>query len=200
MQPKMRLVAWARASGGMEIAEVTLLPDRLLATGVIIATEPHTFRLDYALRTETGFVTASMRVTVTGEGWHRTLDLRRLAEGWSAEVKEDGDSPLEPWSGDMKALADAVHCDLGLSPLTNTLPFLREGIRDGAGPVEVTAAWISVPDLSLQPDRQRYTFAGTDNESTIVRYEAVDGSFEADIRVDADGLVIDYPGIARRVG
>ena len=33
----------------------------------------------------------------------------------------------------------------------------------------------------------------------MIRYEAVDGSFTADIRADGDGIVIDYPGIARRL-
>ena len=31
------------------------------------------------------------------------------------------------------------------------------------------------------------------------RYEAVDGSFAADITVDADGLVVDYPSLFVRV-
>ena len=37
------------------------------------------------------------------------------------------------------------------------------------------------------------------HDQRVIRYEAVDGSFTADIRVDRDGIVIDYPGIARRL-
>jgi hypothetical protein len=33
----------------------------------------------------------------------------------------------------------------------------------------------------------------------VIRYEALEGSFKADIRVDRDGFVIDYPGIAPRL-
>jgi hypothetical protein len=33
----------------------------------------------------------------------------------------------------------------------------------------------------------------------VIRYEASDGSFAADVTLDRDGLVIDYPGIARRL-
>ena len=33
----------------------------------------------------------------------------------------------------------------------------------------------------------------------VVRFEAVDGSFAADITLDNDGVVTDYPGIARRL-
>jgi hypothetical protein len=57
-----------------------------------------------------------------------------------------------------------------------------------------------VPDLGVQPDGQRYTFVGADQERHIVRFEALDGTFASDITFDADGLVLDYPGIARRIG
>jgi len=33
----------------------------------------------------------------------------------------------------------------------------------------------------------------------VLRYEAIDGTFAANITVDRDGLVVDYPGIARRL-
>jgi hypothetical protein len=33
----------------------------------------------------------------------------------------------------------------------------------------------------------------------VIHFELADGSFEEDIVVDADGLVVDYPGIAWRV-
>ena len=61
--------------------------------------------------------------------------------------------------------------------------------------MDLIAAWVSVPDLRVQPDGQRYTAAGANR----IRYDALDGSFSAMITVDEDGLVIDYPGIARRV-
>jgi hypothetical protein len=52
-----------------------------------------------------------------------------------------------------------------------------------------------VPDLRVQPDAQRYTNVG----QNLIRYDALDGSFSATITVDDDGLVTDYPGIARRL-
>jgi uncharacterized protein len=47
----------------------------------------------------------------------------------------------------------------------------------------------------VAPDGQRYTHLS----ERLIRYEALDGSFAADIAVDQDGIVVDYPGIARRV-
>jgi uncharacterized protein len=60
-------------------------------------------------------------------------------------------------------------------------------------------AWVSVPDLSVRADGQRYAFVSADQYQRVIRYEATDGTFAANITVDPDGLVIDYPGIARRL-
>jgi hypothetical protein len=58
---------------------------------------------------------------------------------------------------------------------------------------------VSVPDLGVRPDGQRYSFLRSGLDDHVIRYEATDGTFAADITVDRDGLVVDYPGIARRV-
>ena len=97
-------------------------------------------------------------------------------------------------------LGDALDCDLGLSPVTNLLPLVRLGILSGnRGAVEITTAWVSVPDLAVRADGQRYSLVGSDADQHVVRYEATDGAFAADITVDRDGLVLDYPGIGRRL-
>ena len=90
--------------------------------------------------------------------------------------------------------------ELELSPVTNAMPILRHGLLDGGGPVELTTAWIAVPALSVRADAQRYRHVGSDAGRHIVRFEAVDGTFAADIVLDADALVIEYPAIARRLG
>jgi hypothetical protein len=60
-------------------------------------------------------------------------------------------------------------------------------------------AWVSVPDVSVRADGQRYLPIRTASGVHAVRYEAIDGTFTADITLDSDGIVIDYPGIARRL-
>jgi hypothetical protein len=60
--------------------------------------------------------------------------------------------------------------------------------------------WISVPDLGLNPSPQRYTHVETRSSSErVVRFEAVGDDFAAEGVFDADGFVVDYPGIARRI-
>jgi uncharacterized protein len=195
----MRSVAWVKDDPpGMEFAEVTRLPDRLKATGVAIGSTPVPYRLDYSLDTGAGFVTTQIELTARAEGWERRLDLRRQDDGWSADVFQAGEPPGGAWESDMAPLAEALDCDLQYSPLTNTMPVLRHGLLEG-GTAEFTMAWISVPDLRIHADGQRYTFVRREGEESIVRFEALDGSFTANMRFDAEGLVVDYPGIARRL-
>lgn len=196
-----RAVAWVKDDPfGVEFAQIAIAGEYLTAAGVAIGTAPLPYRLDYELETEPGFVTARLRVTSSGEGWRRKLDLRRDENGvWSADAEEEGDVDLAPAGGDTTRFADALDCDLGLSPLTNMMPILRHGLLESGGTVELTMAWVAVPALAVQADRQRYRHLSSAADYHIVRYEAVDGSFAADITVDANAVVIDYPGIARQL-
>jgi hypothetical protein len=196
-----RAVAWVKDDPfGVEYAEIDIGPDHLRAEGVAVGSAPVPYRLDYELETATDFVTSRLRVTSRGEGWRRALDLRRDADGvWSIATDEDGELDLPHAGGDTARLIGALDCDLGLSPVTNMMPILRHGFLSGGDPIEFTMAWVAVPALAVQADGQRYVHVRSAVEHHVVRYEAADGSFAAEITVDADAAVIDYPGIARRL-
>ena len=201
MDARRRAVAWVKDDPfGVEFAEIALARQHLSADGVAIGAGPIPYRLDYILETAPGFVTSRLRVSSRGEGWRRTLDLRRSAAGvWSVIANEEGDLDLPSAGGDPLTLTGSLDCDLGLSPVTNLMPVLRHDLLSGGGPVELTTAWVSVPDLSVRLDRQRYAFLRAGSDHRVIRYEATDGTFAADITLDTDGIVIDYPGIARRL-
>jgi hypothetical protein len=81
------------------------------------------------------------------------------------------------------------------------MPILRAGLLDGQAAVEIAVAWVSVPDLGVRLARQRYApVRELADGLAVVRFETADGSFAADLTVDRDGLVVDYPGLARRIG
>ncbi len=192
---------WAKEEPfGTELAVVSLGHDTLSATGVAIGTAPLPYRLDYHLTTSADYVTARLLVRAAGEGWHRTLELQRAASGaWSCTTEAEGAPDLPVPGGDLAALAGALDCDLGLSALTNSMPVLRHRLHAGGGPVDFLMAWVSVPDLAVHPSRQRYTFVRREPAARIVRYESLDGTFAAEVSFDDDGVVLDYPGIARRM-
>jgi uncharacterized protein len=62
-----------------------------------------------------------------------------------------------------------------------------------------TMAWVAVPALTVTPDGQRYRHLRSGADHHRIRYEAIDGSFAANITVDSDAVVLDYPAIARRL-
>lgn len=198
---KKRAVAWVKDDPfGVEFAEIDLARNDLSARGVAIAGGPVSYRLDYTLQTAADFVTSRLQVVSRGEGWRRAIELLRDGQGiWTLRTEEEGSVDLPAPGGDPAGFADALDCDLGLSPVTNLMPVLRHGLLSGGDAFQLTAAWVSVPDLGVQADGQRYDFVSADHDQRVIRYEAVDGSFTADIKVDRDGIVIDYPGIARRL-
>jgi uncharacterized protein len=84
--------------------------------------------------------------------------------------------------------------DLAHSPVFNSLPVLRDGLHRGGEPHDYVMRWVDVPSLEVSRSEQRYEPLG----DGIVRFRS--GSFSADVAFDADGFVMEYPGLARRVG
>jgi hypothetical protein len=196
-----RSIAWVKPDPlGAEFADVDLQRGRLTAVGVAIGFAPFGYRLDYKLETLGGYATSGLLVTARGEGWRRQLDLRRLRSGrWTVRTAARGNVDLPPPGGDMDAVKGALDCDLAWSPLTNSMPVLRHGLRDTGGPLEFLMAWVSVPDLHVYPSRQRYTFVSRSGDVSTVRYESSSRDFVADLSFDGDGLCRLYPGIGRSV-
>lgn len=96
-------------------------------------------------------------------------------------------------------LRGCIDVDMMFTPLTNTLPIRRLALAPGASR-EITVVYISAPDLSVRPFRQRYTRLDDASEGhQRYRYESLESGFTAVLPVDDDGLVIEYPGIWRRV-
>jgi hypothetical protein len=181
-----------------ETAHVRLEGDRLAASGVQLGVDPVPYRLDYLVETGPGWVTRLLEVSVVGSGWRRSARLEHTDAGrWTYRSGGTGDVDLPEPTCEEGALEAALDCDLGLSPLTNTMPILRSGLHRGAGSADLTMAWMSVPDLAVVASSQRYEHLRVTDGGAVVRFSS--GSFTADLTIDADGFVVDYPELARRV-
>jgi hypothetical protein len=189
-------------------AEHVLVDPRngLYARGTAVAVDPVPYTCRYELRTDSGWATAHVDVTAEGAGWVRSVRLELAAGRWRATTAEQGnlDAVLSaaghagaglPGTEDPDLLYGAFDVDLGGSPLTNTLPIRRLGLlkADPGVAHRISAAWVLLPSLEVVQADQIYTALGDHR----VRFATE--TFSADLTVDDDGFVIDYPGLARRV-
>jgi hypothetical protein len=201
---RARGVAWAKTDPpGAEFAAIQLESRRLRASGVAIGSYPEPYRLSFELQTREEYITDRAVVETQGAGWTRHLEIQRSRMGvWSVLSQSAGKLEMPEPGGDPTDLGDALDLDLGLSPVFNTMPVLRHNLHN-EGAEGFLMVWISVPDLSIHASQQRYAFLERrPDERRLVRFEAVgDGEdFVADVQFDSDGLVVDYPGIASRIG
>jgi uncharacterized protein len=187
-----------------EVVAIRLDPDGLEARGTQIGVGPLPYRLDYRLQAPQRFVTRLLEIEVAGEGWGRRLELSHDGQGsWECNPEESGDpEPALPAAGGETAgLAEALDCDLGLSPLTNFMPIRRHHLHEAAGEAAFLMAWVSVPDLGLHASAQRYEHLRMEPRGAVVRFtdEGMFKGFSSELELDPDGLIRTYPDLAGRV-
>jgi hypothetical protein len=194
------LLSWAGVDdpSRWDLASVELDDTSMRAIGSACA---RNFSSSWYLDVGPGWVTRTLRVTTRGFGWSRSLDLERSNRGeWTAVTNARGKTDLpSPGLADPGSLTDAIDCDLGLCPVTNTMPIRRLGLL--THDVEATPlvmAWVEMPSLRVVRSDQVYASGPADDRHNI-RYTSFSRDFSASLTVDADGLVLDYPSLARRV-
>lgn len=153
-------------------------------SSTVICLEEGGFRLDHRWQLD-----PQWRVQlVTVERWnsqdHGVLHLERAGVGWhvNGEPRADLDGAEEP--------------DLSVTLFCNTPPIRRTPQKAGES-ITLDVAFIDGPALTVARSRQRYVRQGARN----VRYVdlGLSSGFEADLAVDADGLVMSYEHLFQRV-
>ena len=130
------------------------------------------YLVEYAVRADTEWRTRSVEVRCN----ESFLDLSADgAGGWSAGGAEG-----------------CIDIDLGFTPSTNTLPIRRAGLALGEA-LDLDAAWVRFPELTLERLSQRYERLAED------RYVYSSDGFRAELVVDSHGLVVDYEGFWRSI-
>ena len=154
-----------------------------LAGTVILADEGSPLRLKYGVACAPDWTTRGVHVVLTQGAVTRHLKL-----------VVDDDRRWWRGSEEITAVAGCLDVDLSFSPATNLLPLRRLGLAAGESR-DLTAAWVRFPGLDLEPLAQRYTRL----DGHRLRYENRDGSFTADLELDAVGLVVNYPPLWEQV-
>lgn len=175
---------WNDAHAGTGL-EHLLLADRR-ADGMVLAIDAQRgpLRLAYQLRWGTDWRLQTAALAVATADGQRTLKLRT-----------DGHGAWRDANGPLPALDGCIDIDIWPTPFTNSFPIRRQPLAVGERRA-FTMAWVDGPALTVQPQRQAYTRLA----ERLYRFESLDGSgFAAELPVDDDGVVLDYPGLFRRV-
>lgn len=202
MESKTRVAQWLGIDNPerLEAATIQLNEDSMHCLGISRAAE---YTASWELKVGAGWLTQELHVEVTGFGWSRRLELRRSEDGtWFCRAEHEGEVDLPaPGIADPSILNGALDCDLGLCPVTNTMPIRHlELLTKQTEETVFTMAWVGMPSLEVIPSKQIYSsVANPDGGQNTVHYQSITRDFASNLSVDDDGLVIDYPTLARRI-
>jgi uncharacterized protein len=167
--------------------------EAISADGAIIAiVDGQVFRASYQIACDAAWRVREARIMVSHPA---TIVLDHHADGKGHWSNTSG----EP----LPALDGCIDVDFAATPFTNTLPIRRLDLQPGES-AEVAVVYVDAPSLEVTPVRQRYTCLASGADGARYRFEALpyaalpDG-FSAELSVDADGLVREYPPLFRRV-
>ena len=198
------MLAWAGMDGlRLEAARVVLGGRSMRASGSLVSArqegaEPYS--ASYSLATDENGVVQRLTVrTIRAQG-EQYVSLTRSEEGiWLVDRVDHG-------GGTMRThLGGAVDVDLAFCVLFNALPVRRLGLHRAAQQDltqqdltqydDLPMAFVSLPGLEVSCVRQTYRTVAVGDTTAV---NIASDLFEAELTVDADGLVLEYPGLARR--
>jgi len=166
---------------GTEQFRFRVLPDGYEGRGEIAATlDGAPLNASYLVETDSDWITRRVRVVVTGGN-----SLEILSDGRGHWRRADGTALPE--------LDGCIDPDLSITAFTNTVAIRRLGCRVGEA-ADIKVAYILAPELSLRAAPQRYTHLA----DRMWRFHGLDIDFTADITVDEEGFVIEYPLLVTR--
>ena len=183
----IRDVMWtAWDSPGLGHLRLSVRESGVVADGMILGVqEGRPFRLAYEVRCDANWRVRAARVGVPGEP-------RKV------ELLSDGEGNWATYDGRAVAyLEGCEYVDISETPFTNTLPIRRLGLAPGES-ADISVAYFDGIVLQPWPEPQRYTCLKKNAQGGLYRFLSLDGGFTADLPVDADGLVVDYPRLFKR--
>jgi len=182
--------AWQHEGGraGFESMFAMRTRDGYRLVGATAAVEGgHVSSVQYDIVVDEAWCTTSARITGWSENGPRAVLLE--ADG-SGGWRVDGHAAPQ--------LDGCLDIDLEASACTNTLPVHRIGLAVGQG-AEAPAAFVRALDMSVARLEQRYERVTSSRGAEEYDYSAPGFDFRARLVYDEAGLILQYPGIARRV-
>lgn len=179
------LPTWNSASEGVGLEHLLLTHDTADSVVLAIDEDSEPFRLVYRLQWSDDWQLRSADFTLAKGGANLSLNLRTDGKGnW-----QDGEGRS------LTELEGCMDIDIWPTPFTNSFPIRRQPMAIGERRT-FRMAWVCGPDLTVKPQPQAYTRV----KDRLYLFESLGGSgFKAELPVDEDGIVLDYPELFRRV-
>ena len=176
---------WNSARAGVGLEHLLLGEGEADSVVLAIDDERGPFRLTYRLSWD--------------EAWRlRDAELSVATARATQSLALGSDGRGRWWDGGGRTIDELAGCldiDIWPTPFTNTFPLRRAPLALGEHRL-FRMAWISALELVPRAQAQGYTRLG----DRVYLFESLDGSdFRAELLVDEDGLVLDYPDLFRRV-
>ena len=176
----------------MESVRVQLSGNRIRANGRIVAgaTAGHpAFGVYYDMHTDESGATKRLGLTVTLAERERQLVIARDEENMWLVTDARGQSRA--------GYDGALDVDMLFSPFFNTLPIRRARLQERAASITLPTLYLNLPDMSVVAATASYSSTGPGSGITVLTPGT--DSEGTTVTVDADGFVIDYPGLATRI-
>jgi hypothetical protein len=181
--------AWQHldARNGFEVVFLDTAGDGYRFVGHTAAVEDgQAWAVDYAISLDSNWLTTNALVRGrSASGEHEVVLDADGAGGWTVNGEQAPD------------LDGCLDVDLEASSFTNAFPVHRLGLQVGEES-RAPAAYVRAVGLGVERLEQRYARKPDDGAGQRYYYTSPAFAFEAELIYDEAGLVIDYPGIARR--
>lgn len=187
-----KLLTWASVDRlRLEGARVVLGGRGLRATGSVVSAaqdDIEAYTASYSLTTDEAGVVQRLTVRIARAVGEQHVTLTRSEEGiW---LVDHGQGAARTNFG------GALDVDLAFSPLFNTLPVRRLGLHRGAALHDLPVVFVALPSLEVCRVSQTYRTASLGDPAVV---SISSDTYEVELTVDTDGLVLEYPGLASRV-
>jgi hypothetical protein len=173
---------------GLEHLRLLQQDGEILADGIIVGVSNRMpFRLHYEITCDSSWNVKELSLTFLS------------GNPKNIKIQSDGQGQWSTHTGDpIPSLAGCIDVDISATPFTNTLPIRRLELRPGQS-AELLVAYVLIPEIELMTVKQRYTCLELNANGGLYKYESMESDFEADLPIDSDGLVMDYPGLFKSV-
>ena len=166
----------------LENCFVESTPDGVMINSIIVGLyNEEIYRVKYDIILDKDWVTKSCIIEAWINNKVKKIDLSKQGDTWFLNGKIH------------HKFDNCIDVDIPLTPLTNSLPINRLRLSLGQE-TKVDIIYIDLLEDTIKHVKQKYKRLSTE----IFKYENIPNDFEAEIKVDTAGFVVNYPQLFKR--